>query len=55
MYRATVKAIKTSLSSTNKDGVMDKPWNEGYVTGLFDYDVISEDQFNELIEWILTG
>ena len=50
-----VEEVKSFLEDTNKDGVMDKPWNEGFVTGLLVYGIITEDEDKELIKWIIAG
>ena len=48
-----VNNIKLRLLDINRNGI-DMAWNEGYLSGLADHDIIYEQEFEILLEWIKT-
>ena len=51
----TAEYIWQWLLDTHIESGIDKPWCEGYVSALVDYDVISEEAFEELLELIVNA
>ena len=50
--KAKTEDIKSRLVDVNKGHKFNSGWAEGYVSALTDYEVITEYQFDELIEFI---
>ena len=45
-----VEGIKSNLLDVNTD--VDNAWSKGYISGLYDYDIINEYEFKHLMIWI---
>ena len=50
--RSIVDKVKDRILDLAEVG-FDKGWFEGYISALADYEIISEDQFDELLYWLI--
>lgn len=48
----TENEIRTRLLEIHDSRPLDKPWCEGYVTSLMDWDIIDEETCDRLIKFI---
>lgn len=48
-----VDDIKAKLNDMSDKHNLNKAWAEGYVCALQYHNILSDDEFNELIDWII--
>jgi hypothetical protein len=52
MSKHIVEQIMDKLIEVNRGVEFDRSWAEGYISGIADYELIDELEFEQIMEWL---